>query len=163
MAVCPDCMHDNRPGVLICENCGADLYDSLIERIATRKLQREQTRYLPTDPMSTISHPVVLYVRDSDDPIAIERNGRYTIGRSDPKRPDYKPDIDLGAYDAANKGVSREHISIETQHQQPMVTDLGSANGSFINGQKLTPQKPYPLYSGDELRLGRLILHGFYK
>jgi len=39
-----------------------------------------------------------------------------------------------------------------------LAEDLDSTNGSFLNGQKLQPRQPQPLKTGDELRLGKLIL-----
>ena len=36
--------------------------------------------------------------------------------------------------------------------------DLNSANGTFINGYRLTPQVPYWLRQGDRVRLGRVVL-----
>jgi pSer/pThr/pTyr-binding forkhead associated (FHA) protein len=36
------------------------------------------------------------------------------------------------------------------------IEDLGSINGSFINGQKLLPYQIEPLADGDIIRLGRL-------
>jgi uncharacterized membrane protein YvbJ len=42
--ICPDCGHNNRIGVQLCENCGADLYDSLLEMVATKQLSKADTR-----------------------------------------------------------------------------------------------------------------------
>ena len=39
------------------------------------------------------------------------------------------------------------------------IEDVGSANGTFLNGQRLTPYLPYPLPREAELQLGRLRLH----
>ena len=44
-----------------------------------------------------------------------------------------------------------------------MVTDLGSYNGTFINGQKLVPDQPQPLSSGDELRLAHMTIRVYFK
>jgi pSer/pThr/pTyr-binding forkhead associated (FHA) protein len=38
------------------------------------------------------------------------------------------------------------------------VVDLGSRNGSWLNGERLVPNKPYPLASGAELRIGKMRL-----
>ncbi len=47
--------------------------------------------------------------------------------------------------------VSRQHASIQYQDGVFVVTDLGSANGVFVNDQRLT--EPYPLLAGDVIRL----------
>ena len=39
-----------------------------------------------------------------------------------------------------------------------MVEDVGSANGTFLDGQRLTPYLPHVLKDGDELQLGRIKL-----
>ncbi len=37
-------------------------------------------------------------------------------------------------------------------------TGSASANGTFLNGQRLTPYLPHPLHDGDELQIGRIRL-----
>lgn len=167
MAICLDCQHDNLPGVVICVKCGADLYDLLIEMIATKQLGRISTRKLTdaSNPMapSPSTYPIVLQVRQNERPIAIEREGQLILGRTDPNNPDHKPDIDMSDYNGAELGVSRKHVMIDAAHNPPLIIDLGSYNGTYINGQKLTPEKPYPLRSGDELRLGRMVITVYHK
>lgn len=48
-------------------------------------------------------------------------------------------------------GVSRTHAIVETAGAQPRVRDLGSTNGTFVNGERVTSRE---LRSGDELRFG---------
>jgi len=54
-----------------------------------------------------------------------------------------------------NAGVSRQHASIE---HGPMITirDLCSANGTFVNGERVTLQE---LRDGDVVGIGRFQLH----
>ena len=47
--------------------------------------------------------------------------------------------------------VSRQHASIGYRDGVFVITDLGSANGVFVNDQRLT--EPFPLTSGDQIRL----------
>jgi len=47
--------------------------------------------------------------------------------------------------------VSRQHAVINYQYGLFMISDLGSANGTFVNGKPVT--EPYPLTSGDVIRL----------
>jgi pSer/pThr/pTyr-binding forkhead associated (FHA) protein len=53
-------------------------------------------------------------------------------------------------------GVSRRHARIHKQRTQFFIEDLGSANGTFLNGQRLTPYLPHPLRDKDEIQLGRV-------
>lgn len=52
-------------------------------------------------------------------------------------------------------GVSRIHCEILRNGSQYSAKDLGSINGSFLNGKKLVPYKEYPLQSGDVLKIVR--------
>jgi pSer/pThr/pTyr-binding forkhead associated (FHA) protein len=54
--------------------------------------------------------------------------------------------------------VSRRHARIQRQRTQFFIEDLGSANGTFLNGQRLTPYLPHPLHDGDDLQIGRIRL-----
>jgi len=51
----------------------------------------------------------------------------------------------------AERHVSRRHAVITYRNGIFMVSDLGSANGTFVNGQRL--DGPFPLASGDVIRL----------
>ncbi|MEM1250280.1 MAG: FHA domain-containing protein, partial [Acidobacteriota bacterium] len=48
--------------------------------------------------------------------------------------------------------ISRNHASVVQVAGKWVVTDLGSSNGSEINGQRLT--QPMPLSHGDQVRFG---------
>jgi pSer/pThr/pTyr-binding forkhead associated (FHA) protein len=47
-----------------------------------------------------------------------------------------------------NVGVSRRHAAIKTSGDRVLIEDLGSANGTFVNGQRITSQE---LKDGDEI------------
>jgi pSer/pThr/pTyr-binding forkhead associated (FHA) protein len=47
--------------------------------------------------------------------------------------------------------VSRQHAVISYQYGVFMISDLGSANGTFVNDQSV--EEPFPLASGDAIRL----------
>jgi len=158
---CPDCNYDNRPGVLLCENCNADLYDILLEQVSTKQINRAKTSDLRLD-TSPSSRPLVVYIHQDEAPIIIERRDHQIIGRSDHDGQE-SVDIDLAAYGAQESGVSRQHLQVNAHLHPPVVIDLGSYNGTYVNGQKLTPDRPFPLESGDELRLARLVTHVYFK
>ncbi|MER3513790.1 MAG: hypothetical protein C4310_04885 [Chloroflexota bacterium] len=77
------------------------------------------------------------------------------IGRTDPKRNIY-PDLDLTADGGLDAGVSRMHAALQLQDGEVMIVDLGSSNGTRVNGVELLPNRPQPLHDGDELELGAL-------
>ena len=69
-----------------------------------------------------------------------------TIGRS--------PSSEIHIFE---RHVSREHAVINFRDGIFMITDLQSANGTFVNDKKLTD--PFPLAHGDIIRLYVPILH----
>ena len=82
----------------------------------------------------------------------------FILGRSDNKS-SYLPDIDLAAFNALDKGVSRRHAALVYYQDRLHILDLSSVNGTFLNGNRLTPEIPYVLNSGDQLVLGQLTLN----
>jgi hypothetical protein len=79
------------------------------------------------------------------------------LGRRDERRSIY-PDIDLTQDGGATHGVSRQHACIYQGNNGTYVEDINSTNGTFVNGERLSPLQTYPLQHGDVLRLGQLEL-----
>jgi ABC-type multidrug transport system ATPase subunit len=50
--------------------------------------------------------------------------------------------------------VSRSHAALEKQGQDYLIADLGSLNGTKVNGQQLTVGQKHLLRSGDIIRIG---------
>jgi hypothetical protein len=50
--------------------------------------------------------------------------------------------------------VSRRHVLITQHHNQVQIIDLGSKNGTFLNGFRLSPNKKHDWKPGDVLTLG---------
>lgn len=72
-----------------------------------------------------------------------------TLGRA--------PDSDIVLPD---RQVSRYHARIEQDDDGYLLRDLGSKNGTFVNGEQVRGQ-PYRLRDGDEIDLATSILMGF--
>jgi pSer/pThr/pTyr-binding forkhead associated (FHA) protein len=51
--------------------------------------------------------------------------------------------------------ISRAHALFGLDAGRPFVQDLGSTNGTLVNGERVQRR---PLDDGDELRMGRLVL-----
>lgn len=49
--------------------------------------------------------------------------------------------------------VSRAHLAISCPDGSPLIEDLGSMNGTFVNGQRI--ESVTPLSHGDHIKLGR--------
>lgn len=82
-----------------------------------------------------------------------------TVGRLS-ELPEEQADIVLIKGNAENFGVSRLHAAIQYDDDAKMiqVKDLGSTNGTFINGRALVPHENNYLHDGDILRLGGFFL-----
>ncbi len=78
-------------------------------------------------------------------------------GRNDPVA-HVNPDFDLTPFNGAALGVSRQHARVFYERGQVFIEDKGSTNHTHVQGRQLTPSTSQPLRSGDEIRLGRLVL-----
>ncbi len=75
-----------------------------------------------------------------------------TIGRPDGPTGTY-PDIEVDLDD----GVSRRHAEVRQEGSSVYVVDVGSTNGTILNGELLTPHQPAPLLRGDRIRIGERV------
>ena len=71
------------------------------------------------------------------------RPGASHVGRS--------PENEIHLDDAQ---ISRRHAAITWDGARCAVTDLGSSNGTFVNGRRLMPNVPEPLRPGDHVSFG---------
>lgn len=52
-----------------------------------------------------------------------------------------------------NKMISRTHCRVDKRGDRYTITDLQSANGTFVNRVRLNPNQPHPIKDGDIIRL----------
>jgi pSer/pThr/pTyr-binding forkhead associated (FHA) protein len=71
---------------------------------------------------------------------------------------DPHPEIDLSPYTGYQLGISRRHLLLRLCDGQVEAQDLGSRNGTIINGYRLTPDETMKVSDQDEIRLGRLVM-----
>jgi pSer/pThr/pTyr-binding forkhead associated (FHA) protein len=95
-----------------------------------------------------------LRVMDTGETIPVSGRNEVTLGRISDKQP-IVPDIDLTPYRAYEQGVSRLHASLHIDQFAATVVDLGSANGTRLNGRRMAPYEPQAVKNGDILTLGR--------
>lgn len=169
MQVCPSCGHQNRAGVLYCEDCGTDLSGkptvgttrSFEDSSIAAEIGEQVTR-AGTDIFSAGSS-LRIEIDGGSDPITMQPEQEVIFGRRDPAT-GAMPDVDLTPYAGYRMGVSRRHTAIRDSDGTHLdVWDLGSSNGTFLNGQRLSAHRPYRLRDGDQLRLGQMIVHVFFQ
>ncbi len=76
------------------------------------------------------------------------------IGRNDPRSGIFV-EIDLSPLAADPRIISRRHAQIEQEGGRFYITDLGSKNGTRLNGTLLSPRQKIPLWPGDWLEFGK--------
>lgn len=117
----------------------------------------------PLPPLFSASQPelvpdlvqIALYIPDRPTPIMVAE-AEFILGRITANERDNI--VDLSPYRGYLMGVSRHHVMIAQATGGYLVKDLGSANGTWLNGARLSPFVPYALKDGDHLELGRLSL-----
>jgi hypothetical protein len=166
MQSCPYCGHENREGTLFCEECGQTLFGDTPGVTVTRQLQNVPDELGMKATWGTARFnreaSIIVHIRDAAEPIVLQPQQETILGRHDPTS-QIGPDLDLTPFGALEKGISRTHASIRRREDTLTIVDLGSINGTYLNGQRLTPDQPRVLRDGDEIRLGQLVVHIYFK
>lgn len=159
MILCQNCLHNEMVGAMFCSECGAQLiYANGVPtsaiRATTSHLRVKEGALKSPLPVTFPEAQVSLNIISTGDILPLAGQEEVTLGRVSEGQP-MVPDIDLTPYKAYEAGVSRMHASIRMIEDQVLITDLGSANGTRVNGMQITPQIPYPVKHGDILTLGK--------
>ena len=96
------------------------------------------------------SVPGILVGYAPEGSVSLDRyivSAKFTVGRD--------PLSDLPLIDDR---VSKKHLSITRDDGEFRITDLGSKNGTFVEGQAIAPHEKCPLQSPALIRVGRAVL-----
>lgn len=161
MIKCAKCGNLNEDEAKICLYCGA-LLDSTNERVSTRSLDDadfEEGTPKWGSARTNARTKLVLGIEGEARSLAFNANDitELILGRSDPKTGE-APQVNMTEYGALEKGVSRKHAIIMRKDGSLYLIDQASANGTYLNGQKLVPNQPRVLRDGDDVRLGHLVV-----
>ena len=115
------------------------------DKVATNVTEAIPPAIAGTDAPGTPKYLLVLAGGTPGTMIRLEP-GRYLLGRgADSGIPVVEP------------SVSRRHASVRVDDRGVLwVTDMGSSNGTFRNGDRLAPQEAVAVADGDRLRFGRV-------
>lgn len=163
MNICPFCEYQNREGVLICERCGRTR--SIFATLPTRVIPDDESATKPRwqgTASFTVDTFVVMHIEGERQPVILALDKVTLLGRANAAADRY-PDVDLTPYGAFEKGVSSQHCALERRDDHLIVTDLGSTNGTYVNGQRLDALSPVIVRDGAELRLGKLTLNIYFE
>ncbi|WP_129632113.1 FHA domain-containing protein [Candidatus Oscillochloris fontis] len=181
-STCPQCGTAVIPGEAFCDACGASLLaGTSVPTAAPPALPYAgvpaQPNYPPPQPVAApppplVTPPVVppappqgrpslagvnLVIQSNAASLPLPASGQAVIGRADPVSNVF-PDIDLTNHGALERGVGRRHARIFLQNGLVLFEDLNSTNGTFLNTTRLQPGQPQTLRTGDEIRLGTLVI-----
>ena len=165
LPTCANCGKAHQPNTLVCSGCGVsfdphgaevtkdtkDRLPGLTEVGHARKGQGQEAPFTNTTIIFDNGHRQLIL------PVAaVVEVGR--LGGTE----DAQSTLDLSPFGALEKSVSRRHLSIRRWKSLIYVADLGSTNGTWLNGQRLFPNGERLLCSNDELRLSHLTLRVQY-
>ena len=159
MIICSNCQHKNVAGAMFCAECGAQLdgVETLVtQAITDEEIADERKKSPRIDPASTPANSwISLHLMDSGKILPLASRNEFTLGRLSEGQP-IMPDIDLTPYQAYASGVSRLHAVVKRDSERVLVMDLGSSNGTYVNGRRINPHVEESLNHGDILALGKL-------
>ncbi|MEO6325947.1 MAG: cyclic nucleotide-binding domain-containing protein [Thermoanaerobaculia bacterium] len=99
-------------------------------------------------------HEIYRFIVDTtNEEFYLNREGETTIGRIDPVT-GIRPDVDLTNLDT-QRSVSRRHAKIVfTGGEFKIVEEIGTMNGTFVNGRRIPTGSPISIKDGDKIRSG---------
>ena len=168
---CPNCKKSNELEAVVCRHCGTALEDLFMDPGA-RTLETsipvvapESTGEWSVDETVIPEHGVAIYIEGKASPVHIDSREGFVIGRKaggTSKILEAEGMLDLSPMGGYGQGISRRHATIRRAEKGYEILDLGSVNGTWLNGKRLTPHQFYPLISGSHLRLGNMRLFVLY-
>ncbi len=159
---CPSCGTENLPGTLFCVQCGTYLpsggplrTEPLPEQEKGRRAHPRQEEMEGERKSPAVSIEVEML--SSGRKVLLSADREILAGRLDAAHGIF-PELDLTTDGGLEQGVSRRHARIYMREGKCYIEDLDSTNGTFLNGERLTPYLPYVFHDGDTLMLGTMAL-----
>jgi pSer/pThr/pTyr-binding forkhead associated (FHA) protein len=156
---CVNCKAQFGPDVLYCTNCGYILPQALSKTNRTQLIGAQQNQAANLQWGTGYFHQrarLFLRVEQNDSAIHVPLYGASVIlGRDATSETAY---VDLASFGARELGVSRRHIRIDRTQDVLRVTDLESANGTYLNRTKLIAGVPHTLRNRAVLQLGQMVM-----
>jgi RsiW-degrading membrane proteinase PrsW (M82 family) len=123
LQLCPVCSTPQRPGAKFCSHCGANIKLPARENLATRP------HFVSVTPEG--QERIAYILNDNEIMIGRTLNNGFVI---------------------EHPSVSKRHARIVVEDNDYALYDLGSSNGTFVNGKRIKEMK---LQDGCEVRFGR--------
>jgi len=86
----------------------------------------------------------------------LAEDGETSVGRIDPVT-GIHPDVDLTPVDG-KRSISRRHARVRREEggTYSVIEDVGTMNGTFVNGVRLAAGQPHPVKAGDTVIFGTI-------
>ncbi|MBN1303781.1 MAG: FHA domain-containing protein [Anaerolineales bacterium] len=165
MIICPNCQHQEISGALFCSDCGAQLVDE--SETNTKAFTTERIHDVPVvrqvvSQAEEAANWLTIQILENGQLLPLPDRTEITLGRIVQDQP-FMPDIDFSPYNAYENGVSRLHAVLKRDQRKITIMDLGSSNGTYLNGKKIKANIASPLRNGDLVSLGKLKLQILFK
>ena len=143
------------------------------EQIAIAQSGKEQSAPIRPATMQILDYPeprrnalhdsqlLTLSLVQTGHTLTVPLHRHLTFGRSDPTS-GWQPTIDLTPYRGKELGVSRIHADLYFEDKQAFLLELGSSNGTQVNGCGVQVGVPRQVYDGDEIALSRLFMRVYF-
>lgn len=129
----------------------------MLRALSSRLREADEATKTPIDApkpaASEAGHGTGRLKSPSGETFPLAASGDTTIGRYDASTKS-SPEVDLGALDE-KKTTSRRHARITRREGRFFLQeDVGTSNGTFVNGTRIQPGVEHELTDGDQLRFG---------
>ncbi len=124
--------------------------------VRPREKAVEPARLPPASPPpGTPQHLALRHVASGQILLLDAAREEFQVGRPDPVT-GTQPEINLGPFDA-NRTLSRRHAKIFREGSLYSIREeVGTTNGTFVNGERIKTGSAVPLKPGDRLRFGSI-------
>ncbi len=162
----------------MCIYCNTPLKGQISQKTVMLRSLQEATGTLPdsysdildapvpaTEPYMDFEIPskgVILINLENGRLITKQDGDAFILGRVSAEIKPPETLVDLTQFGALELGISRVHALIRQAKDGYQIIDLESSNGTWLENERLVPQKPYAVDSGDRIRMGRLNVLIFY-
>ena len=175
---CPACKMKNDLGAHTCIYCNTPLGTQPNQKTVLLRSLHEVTGILSdsyddvldapapaTEPFMDFEIPskgIALINLENGQLITTQLERTFILGRVSTEIKTSDTLVDLTPFGGLELGISRLHAMIRRSKGNYQIIDLESSNGTWLENQRLVPKQPYPLESGDRIRVGRLNILVFY-
>lgn len=162
------CKNKNDRNAVVCIHCGASMDAQHPGPTATTKnaerpeLVSAKITEAPIDDAKIPEDGIAVYAASTSKPVYLRFDKELVFGRASDDEPLEEALLDLTGLGGYQKGISRRHAKIRRTEDGYEIMDLASTNGSWMNDERLVPNKAYPLASGAQLRFARMRLLVLY-